>query len=87
VGCGAQLSVVAVIIERRRQPALARPFRVPLYPYVPMFFLLACAGIFANALRELPRLTLLNLALLAADLPIYWLWTRSQRSSMAVEAP
>jgi amino acid transporter len=70
------LSVVAVMIQRQRRPALARPFRVPLYPYVPMFFLLACAGIFANALREQPRLTLINFALLAAGLPIYWLWRR-----------
>ena len=70
------LSVAAVIIQRRRQPALARPFRVPLYPYVPIFFLLACAGIFANALREQPRLTLINFALLLAGLPIYWLWRR-----------
>ena len=70
------LSVAAVIIQRRRQPALPRPFRVPLYPYVPIFFLLACAGIFADALREQPRLTLINFAMLVAGLPIYWLWRR-----------
>jgi APA family basic amino acid/polyamine antiporter len=69
------LSVAAVIIQRRRQPALPRPFRVPLYPYVPLFFLAACAGIFANALREQPRFTLINFAVLAAGLPIYWLWS------------
>jgi amino acid transporter len=68
------LSVAAVIVQRRRQPALARPFRVPLYPIVPIFFLLACAGIFANALREQPWFTLINFAVLAAGLPIYWLW-------------
>jgi APA family basic amino acid/polyamine antiporter len=72
------LSVAAVIVQRCRQPALARPFRVPLYPYVPIFFLLACAGIFANALREQPRLTLINFALLAAGLPVYWLWRRTR---------
>jgi amino acid transporter len=70
------LSVAAVIIQRRRQPALPRPFRVPLYPYVPIFFLLACAGIFADALREQPRLTLINFTVLVAGLPIYWLWRR-----------
>jgi amino acid transporter len=70
------LSVAAVIIQRHRQPGLARPFRVPLYPYVPIFFLLACVGIFANALREQPRLTLINFALLLAGLPIYWLWNQ-----------
>jgi amino acid transporter len=70
------LSVAAVIVQRRRQPALSRPFRVPLYPVVPLFFLLACAGIFANALGDQPEFTLLNFAVLGAGLPVYWLWNR-----------
>lgn len=73
------LSVAAVIVQRQRQPALDRPFRVPFYPVVPMFFLLACGGIFANALREQPRFTLINFAVLAAGLPVYWLWRWSTR--------
>ena len=68
--------LAAVIVQRRRRPALARPFRVPLYPIVPVFFLVACAGIFANAFREQPRFTLINVAVLAAGLPIDWLWRR-----------
>lgn len=70
------LAVAAVIVQRRRQPALARPFRVPLYPLVPLFFLLACAGIFATSFRQQPRFTLINFAVLGAGLPIYWLWRR-----------
>lgn len=70
------MAVAAVILQRRRRPALERPFRVPLYPLPPLFFLLACAGIFANSLREQPRFTLTNFAVLAAGLPIYWLWRR-----------
>jgi APA family basic amino acid/polyamine antiporter len=68
------LAVAAVIVQRQRQPAVARPFRVPLYPILPLFFLPACAGIFANALREQPRFTLMNFAVLAAGLPVYWPW-------------
>ena len=70
------MAVAAVIVQRRRNPGLARPFRVPLYPLVPVFFLLACGGIFANSLREQPTFTLINLAVLAAALPVYWLWRR-----------
>ena len=78
------LSVAAVIVQRRRQPALPRPFRVPLYPWVPLFFLAACAGIFANALVDQPRFTLINFAVLAAGLPIYWLWSRVVASAPSV---
>jgi amino acid transporter len=67
-------SVAAVIVQRRRQPDLPRPYRVPLYPLVPAFFLLACAGIFANSFREQPLFTTINFAALFAGLPVYWLW-------------
>jgi basic amino acid/polyamine antiporter, APA family len=70
------MSVVAVFIQRNRRPEAARPFRVPLYPWVPLFFLIACAGIFANSFREQPRFTLINFAVLLAGLPVYWLWRR-----------
>jgi amino acid transporter len=77
------LSVAAVIIQRRRDPARPRPYRVPLYPAVPLFFLVACVGIFANSFREQPRFTILNLAVLVAGLPIYLLWrSRAKREAI-----
>jgi basic amino acid/polyamine antiporter, APA family len=78
------LSVAAVIVQRRREPNRARPYRVPLYPAVPLFFLTACVGIFANSFREQPRFTILNLVVLAAGLPIYLLW-RSRARRQAIE--
>lgn len=68
------LAVAAVFVHRRRHPALARPFRVPLYPIVPLVFLTACAGLIGNSLYEQPLFTLVNLAVLGAGLPVYWLW-------------
>jgi amino acid transporter len=78
------LSVAAVIVQRRRAPARPRPYRAPLYPAVPLFFLTACAGIFANSFREQPRFTILNLAVLAAGLPIYLVW-RSRAKRVEVQ--
>jgi amino acid transporter len=34
---------VSVLLLRRQQPEVARPFRVPLYPLTPLVFCLACA--------------------------------------------
>jgi APA family basic amino acid/polyamine antiporter len=53
-----------------------RPYRTPGYPLVPIFFLLATVGIFGNALVEHPLSTLVNLGILAAGLPVYYLWRR-----------
>ena len=37
------LSGIALFVLRRREPAAARPFRVPLYPVLPLVFVLTCA--------------------------------------------
>lgn len=34
---------VALLLLRRKEPALARPFRVPLYPLTPLVFIAVCA--------------------------------------------
>ncbi|MGH7502716.1 MAG: APC family permease [Longimicrobiales bacterium] len=68
------LSVWSLIRLRRTRPDLERPFRVPLYPWLPAFFLLACVYLFANSLAETPLLTLGNFAILAAGIPVYRVW-------------
>lgn len=44
------LTGIALFILRRRDPALPRPFRVPLYPLVPLLFCAACAGMLWSSL-------------------------------------
>jgi len=41
------LMVLSVILLRKRSPELARPFRVPLYPLPPLFFLAANTAVLA----------------------------------------
>ncbi len=44
------LSGVAVFRLRRRYPAVARPFRVPLYPWLPALFIATSAYVFCSSL-------------------------------------
>ena len=37
------LSGIAVFVLRMKDPTTARPFRVPLYPVLPLIFVLTCA--------------------------------------------
>ena len=67
------LSVAAVFVLRRRRPDLPRPYRVWGYPIVPAVFLLASAGMVANALVTDPANTGVTLLIIAAGLPVYWL--------------
>ena len=66
------LTVAAVFVLRRRRPELPRPYRAWGYPVVPALFLLASAGMVANALITDPVNTGVTLAIIAAGLPVYW---------------
>lgn len=70
----AALAVLGLMRQRRRRPELRRPYRVPGYPVVPVFFLLAFAGMVANALAEHPISTLANFVFIAAGVPVFYGW-------------
>jgi APA family basic amino acid/polyamine antiporter len=72
---------LAVFRLRRQRPELTRPFRVPLWPWLPAAFVLASALLAANTLIERPLESLAGLALLAAGLPAYAGWRRRRRDS------
>ena len=46
------LSGIALFILRRRDPAAARPFRVPLYPVLPLAFVLSCAYVLYSSVMH-----------------------------------
>lgn len=65
------LAVGAVILLRRRDPGAPRPYRTPGYPWVPLLFLLASAGLLASALVREPALTLFGFGVVACGLPAF----------------
>lgn len=77
------LGVAAVIVLRGRQPQLARPYRTPGYPFVPLIFIVASALVLLNSLVEQTQVTLLNLAITLAGIPVYalWRWLGARRAA------
>ena len=70
------LAVGAIPILRRQEPALPRPYRTPLYPFVPLFYLLASTMIVGTALYERPVEGGLGIATVLAGTPLYILWRK-----------
>lgn len=70
------LAVGAVLVLRRREPNLPRPYRTPLYPVVPAFFILMSMVIIWNAVSERPLEAGLGIATVLAGTPLYLLWRR-----------
>jgi APA family basic amino acid/polyamine antiporter len=46
------LSGVALFVLRQRDPGTPRPFRVPLYPVLPIIFVCTCAYLFYSSIRH-----------------------------------
>lgn len=70
------LAVGAVPVLRWKEPDLPRPYRTPLFPFVPGFFILASITVAGNALYERPVEAALGIATVLAGTPLYLLWQR-----------
>lgn len=73
------LAGAALLVFRRKLPAAPRPFPTPFYPWVPILFTLAGAGIVLNLFYAAPSDALLGTAILAAGVPVFLLWRRAGR--------
>lgn len=71
------LLAAAVIVARVRFPDVARPYKVPGYPWVPAAFVLFSAAYVVLSVIQNTRNALMGTALVAAGLPV-WAWTRGR---------
>ncbi|MFB3855279.1 MAG: APC family permease [Vicinamibacterales bacterium] len=80
------LAAAAVIVLRHRQPHAERPFRVPLYPITPLFFVLMSTWFVLTTLVQKPAQAWAGLAFLGLGLPAYAYWAR-RRGAVGPQAP
>jgi amino acid transporter len=62
------LTGVSLLVLRRREPHVARPFRVPLYPLTPLLFCATCAYLLYSSLAYTGAGALVGVAVLATGL-------------------
>ena len=72
------LAVVGLMILRKKEPHLPRPYRTWGYPVTPILFLLISGGVLVNAFIIDFTRPLLGLLILAVGLPFYIYWKRRQ---------
>lgn len=68
------LAVAGVVILRRREPELPRPYLCPLYPLTPVFFVIATAGIVLSSFVADFRQALVGIGLIAVGIPLYFVF-------------
>jgi len=69
-------SNMAVIVLRRKEPGIARPYRVWGYPITPIVFCATCAFLAYSAVVHKPWVAISALGMLSVGLPLYWISAR-----------
>ncbi|BAZ07683.1 APC family permease [Calothrix sp. NIES-3974] len=67
------LSGIALFVLRDREPRQVRPFRVPLYPIIPLLFCATCAYLLYSSVNYTGMGGSLGLGILIAGIPILFL--------------
>lgn len=75
------LAVAAVMVLRRRERELPRPYRCPWYPVTPVFFLLATAGIILSTFVASFWPAMLGVTLILAGVPLHSAFQYLERRS------
>lgn len=75
------LIIFGVIWLRIKMKEVHRPFRVPLYPFIPIVFVAFCIVLIGISFYDSPVKSLVGLILIISGLPFYYLWR--SRSALA----
>ncbi|HET6406197.1 MAG TPA: amino acid permease [Candidatus Thermoplasmatota archaeon] len=74
------LATAAVFVLRRKMPDAPRAYRVPLYPFVPLVFVLGSALFILNAFLRTPAQAAVGVLIVLAGAPIYLYARRAHRA-------
>ena len=72
------MSAGAVIILRKKLPNLKRPYQTPLYPWIPIIFILFAIFLTINTILEAPRDAAIGIVLILIGLPFYRHWKNNE---------
>lgn len=70
------LAVLGVLVLRRKAPNAPRPYKMWGYPVTPLLFAGISFWFVGNTIVSTPRPALIGLAIVAAGIPVYYLWRR-----------
>jgi len=71
-------TALGVFILRYREPAVERPYKAWGYPVIPALFILFCISLIVITCFTNPREAGLGVVLVAAGVPLYFLWNRKK---------
>lgn len=77
------LTVYAVIVMRKKHPEMERPFKIPLYPILPISYVVLAAALMIGQMCVNTKQCAYGLVIILTGLPVYWFWTRKKEEPPA----
>lgn len=78
------MTTAGVIVLRRKNPGLPRPYRTLGYPVVPVLFVVAACCILGSTLVESPRESVIGLTMILIAYPFYRFWSARKQGVSAL---
>lgn len=70
------MSVIGLMIMRKREPDTERPFRVPLYPVVPLIYIILTLSMMIAALVNWTKTSLFACGVVLVGVVVYFIWRK-----------
>ena len=75
------LVAASIFLFRKRMPDAERPYRTWGYPVVPVVFICVSCWLIFQTIRNTPQQSAIGLGLIMLGLPVYWLISRSRKTT------
>lgn len=69
------LTVGAIFVLRKNEPNAPRPFKVPLFPILPILYLVTAIAIMIGVIISSPGYSGFGLMITLSGIPAYWIWS------------
>jgi APA family basic amino acid/polyamine antiporter len=71
------MAVLGVVVLRHKAPGLPRPYKIWGYPVTPLAFAAVSFWFVINTIITTPVSSLIGLAMVAAGIPVYYIWQKA----------
>ena len=75
------MTAAAVLVLRRKQPGLPRPYHTLAYPWVPIVFVSVAFTLIVSTLLDSPRESLMGTGLILLGVPFYFYWKKRRSNN------
>jgi APA family basic amino acid/polyamine antiporter len=72
------LSALAVMVLRKREPDLPRPYRTWGYPVTPVLFIVFAIYLVVDSFVQTPRDSAIGMGIVLLGVPAYYYWKRRE---------